>query len=322
MKYKQITAADRGAIEILLKKDYTASNIAKILGRHKSTICREINQRSTPSGYFAQEAHLDYESKRVKCKPKRKLSNTNINNYIFDKLQRGYSPEQISGRLKYEQHEYYVCHETIYSFIYSDSYCIEEKFFQYLRYGYKKRKKHNGRSVHHSKIPNRVSIHDRPIVVDQRVEIGHWEGDSVIYPNKKAINTLNELKSGFVVFTKLNRKTSEDTVNAIINGFNENISKTLTVDNGTEFMLHERITEHTGVNVYFADPYSSWQRGSNENTNMLLRGYLPKKRNIDKLTQDELDDIAWELNNRPRKRLGYRTPMEVYTEEVYSLINS
>ena len=172
--------------------------------------------------------------------------------------------------------------------------------------------KQNGRSRHRSKIPNRVSIHQRPKIVEERTELGHWEGDSVLFPHKEAINTLNELTTGLVAFTKLKRKTAKLTAKAMSYQLPKYISKTLTLDNGTEFMDHDEVQKTAGVKTYFCDPYSSWQRGANENANMLLRGYLPKRRSIQNLSQAELDDIATELNHRPRKRLGFRSPLEVY----------
>ena len=178
--------------------------------------------------------------------------------------------------------------------------------------GRKKRQKWKGRKKHTDKIPNRVSIHDRPQVVNDREEFGHWEGDSVVYPNKRAINTMNDLTTGIVSFKLLGRKTALETSKAMIETLEEYGGHSLTLDNGSEFFKHELVSESTGVDVYFCDPYASYQRGSNENSNMLLRGYLPKRHNIDKLTQDELNDITWELNNRPRKRLGFQTPYEVY----------
>jgi IS30 family transposase len=313
MKYQHLTAADRGVVEGLLHKDCTLKEIASILGVSLSTVSREIKKRETPNGYFADIAQLDYEKRRRKCRQKRKMLFSKRQKYICKKLQLGWSPEQISGRLKREgRDDLYVCPETIYQFLYEDEWARDEGLYQSLRLGRKKRKKQNGRSVHRIKIPNRVSIHQRPKVVDQRVELGHWEGDSVIYPNKYAINTLNELYSGLVRFTKLKRKTAKLTFKAIIRRFKKIHAKTLTVDNGCEFTCHEMIALKSNINVFFADPYSSWQRGSNENSNMLLRGYLPKKCDISDLGQEELDDIAEELNNRPRKRLGFRTPNEVY----------
>ena len=319
MNYKHLTAADRGAIEVLLREDCTVSGIAKKISRHKSTVCREIKDRSTPNGYFADVAQLDYEGKREKSRQDTKLSKGETRNYVLTRLQKGWSPEQISGWMKRFGREDRVCHETIYKFVYEDDYCKREKIYQYLRYGRKKRQKWSGSRKHRCKIPNRVNIEQRPKIVEERVELGHWEGDSVVYAEKKAVNTMNELVSGLAVFTKLDRKTAELTKRAMTEVLNHHVSKTTTVDNGTEFMGHEGITEETGVQVYFCDPYSSWQRGANENVNMLLRGYLPKKANIGNLTQGDLDDIAWELNHRPRKRLGYLTPAEVYQRELSKL---
>jgi transposase, IS30 family len=314
MNNKQLTAADRGAIEALLQENYTIRKIAEVIGFDKSTVSREIKNKSTPHGYFAWSAQLDYEKQRKHCCKKKKINNSSTQKYISKKLQLGWSPEQIAGRLRKENNnKTVVCHETIYAWLYSDKWAFkEEKLFQYLRYGRKKRKKQTGRSTHRSKIPNRVSVHLRPKVVEKRTEYGHWEGDSVIYPNKYAINTLNDLSTGIVKLTKLQRKTAALTALAMKNQLEDEVAYTLTLDNGLEFTEHEYVSKNIGVEVYFCDPYSSWQRGANENCNMLLRGYLPKKHDISKLTQKELDQIADELNNRPRKRLNYQTPIEVY----------
>ncbi len=313
MNYKQLTAADRGAIEVLLQQKYTTPQIAKAIGYHKSTVSRELKRYSTPNGYFAWSAQLRHDKCRRKCKPKRKLQSSKLQKYIVARLQLGWSPEQIAGRLKYKCGYTVICHETIYSWLYQDEWAYtQEGLYQYLRYGRDKRKPHNGRSVHRSKIPNRVSIHQRPEVVSYQVEYGHWETDSVVYPYKLAINTLNELTSGRVKFTKLQAKTAQLTAQAVSDQLKNEIVLSVTMDNSSEFTDHQQIIISTGTQTYFADPYSSWQRGANENCNMLLRGYLPKRHDISNLTQQELDEIAEELNNRPRKRLGFLTPNEVY----------
>jgi len=214
--HKKLTAANRGAIEVLLRNKYTFSQIARELGVHRSTVCREVNNRSDPNGYDSELAQLNYESKQINSRKHTKLNHPSLKNMIYYLLQEGWSPEQISGRLKYENNPNYVCHETIYRFIYSDPLCIEDKLFQYLRYGRKKRRKQTGRSVRKQKtpnIPNRVSIHNRPEIVN--FQFGHWEGDSVIYPNKYAINTLNELKTCIIIFTKLKQRTSLLTADAM-----------------------------------------------------------------------------------------------------------
>lgn len=313
-KYTQLTAADRGAIEILLHEQYSVREIAKKLGRNPSTISREINKRSTPTGYHANSAQLNYQSKRKASKPRKKLDHSKRQAYVIEKLQLGWSPEQISGRMKLVERDWlYVCPETIYQWLYEDEWAFrQEKLYQYLRLGRKKRKRHTGRKVHRSKIPNRVGIENRPAVVNKRTELGHFEGDSVIYPYKQAVNTLNDLATGIVAFTKLERKTADLTAQAMSQKLKIYLAKTLTVDNGSEMVKHDQVSKETGVLVFFADPYASWQRGANENCNMLLRGYLPKRMDIRDLTQQDLDEIAEELNNRPRKRLGYYTPTEKY----------
>lgn len=312
MKYKHLTAAVRGSMETLIKEEYTQKEVAGKLGISESTVSREIKKRGTPSGYSADVAQSHYERVRINSKQRKKCLYTKRQKYIVKKLVLGWSPEQIAGKLKRIKSSLYVCTETIYEFLYTDEWAKEEKLCQYLRYGRKKRKKQTGRGVHRSKIPNRVSIHDRPDIVEKRTEYGHCESDSVIYPNKMAINTINELATGKVRFTKLERKTAQNTKEALIGAVKALGIKSYTVDNGSEFTDHESVTTKTGISVFFADPYCSNQRGANENVNMLLRGYLPKQADITDVTQEELDDIAKGLNNRPRKRLGYLTPNQYY----------
>lgn len=321
MKSKHLTAADRRVVETLLKRHCTKSEIARELGVDPATVCREISKRSTPAGYFAHIAHLNYVTRRKNCGKKPKLSDSKTQTYVIGKLKIGWSPDEIMGRIKADCDSetlglVHTCNETLYHWIYTNPYCKKEKLYQYLKQGKKRRTKHHGRKSKRNLIPNKVSIHERPEIVSKRTEFGHWEGDSVIYANKQAINTLNELYAGIVVFTKLERKTAELTAKAMSCALSNYIAKTLTLDNGCENAKHELVTENVGVKIYFCDPYSSFQRGSNENSNGLLRRYLPKKANIQELTQDELDDIAWELNTRPRKRLKYLSPIEFYQKNV------
>lgn len=313
--HKKLTAANRGTIEALLHKHFTPLEISKEIGCHKSTICREIKRNGSPNGYLAKYAQANSKTQQKHCRRRRILDYSRNRDHVIERLLIGWSPEQIAGRLKYVEQIFTVSIETIYNFVYTDPYCKENKIYQYLRFGRKRRKKQSGRKVQKQRIPNRVSIHERPKVVMKRTELGHCEGDSVIYANKRAINTLNELKTGMVAYTKLEQRTAELTIEAIRNVFKAYPAKTLTLDNGLEFVKHEELRPRK-VDVFFADPYSSWQRGSNENSNMLLRRYLPKKANIDELTQEDLNSIAEELNNRPRKRLNYHTPAEAYQREL------
>lgn len=316
VKMKHLTAAQRGNIETLLQEKYTNKEIARKLSRDASTIGREIKKGLDGSGiYRAWVAQVAYESNRKRCQQIPKLdhpANHRLRNRIVACLQKGWDPSMIAGRLVGEGFTLVVCAETIYEWIYNSAYAITEKLYQYLRRGKKRRTKHKGRSAQASKIPNRVSIHDRPAVVDARRRVGDWEGDSVIYTHKHAVNTVNERLSSLVAFTKLTRKTALLTAEAVITKLRGLVAHTITFDNGSEFTLHELITATLGIDVYFADPYSSWQRGANENSNRQLRAYLPKRTDIRDLTQAELDNIAWELNNKPRRRLNWHTPTEVY----------
>lgn len=319
MRYKQLTVADRKAIEVLLDLKCTRSEIARKLGVAPSTVCREIEKRSTPTGYHVQSAQLNYEEERRHCHRTPRLSDPQVQDYVQQRIIWGWSPEAIVGRMHVEGQPFSISHETIYRWIYTDPICIRDKVYQYLRYGRKKRQKWRGRKSQVEKIPNRVSIHDRPAEIEERDIVGHWEADSVLYTQKQAITTMNERKTSYVVFTKVERKTAALTGVALTNAIRKNLVLSITVDNGQEFMLHEHVTGQTGVPMYFCDPYTSWQRGANEQSNMLLRGYLPKRTSIEKVSQEEIDDIAWELNNRPRKRLGWYTPAEVYRRELANL---
>lgn len=313
---KHLTAAQRGNIETLLQEKYTNKEIATKLGRSPSSIGREITKGLDGLDiYRAWIAQVAYETNRRRCKQIPKLDhpvNHRLRGWVVACLQKGWDPSMICGRLKAEGFSLVVCAETIYQWIYTSGYAIAEKLYQYLRQGKKRRTKHTGRGSHRSKIPNRVSIHDRPSIVDARGRVGDWEGDSVVYTHKHAINTVNERMSSLVAFTKLTRKTALLTANAVITKLSSHVAHTITFDNGTEFTAHGLITAALGIKVYFADPYSSWQRGANENSNRQLRAYLPKQSDIRDLTQKELDNIAWELNNKPRRRLQWHTPQEVY----------
>ena len=315
-----LTAADRGKIEILLQEQYTNKQIARKLGRSLSGIGREIAKGRDGSGiYRAFVAQVAYETNRKRSKQIVKLdhpANWRLRSAVVACLQKGWDPSQIAGRLR-EDPEWkdlpaFVCAESIYAWVYTSIWAIAEKLYQYLRLGKKKRTKQKGRSSHRSRIPSRVSIHDRPIVVAEKSRLGDWEGDSVVFTHLHAINTLNERVSSLVAFTKLSQKTAALTAAAVIAKLRPYVAHTITFDNGSEFTQHEQITKVLGIAVYFADPYSSWQRGANENSNRQLRAYLPKRSDIRNLTQKELDNIATELNNKPRRRLQWHTPQEVY----------
>ncbi len=325
-KFRHLTEVDRAQIEAWTASGVSQTDIAKKLGVHRSTITRELKRFTTPHGYKARMAHARHKQKRTACKPKRKVEQLpKISQYVLEHILRGWSPETISGTL-WEEIEQglrpvaeYVNHESIYQFVYESEFGKKTKLYQYLRRGQKRRRRRFGRKTHREILQNRVFIDERPEEVATRETVGHWEGDAIIYLHKKAINSLVERKTRFVILTKLEQKTALLTKRAVTSRLAHHYCKTVTVDNGSEHALHEEIAKELDIQVYFCHPYHSWEKGTNENMNGLVRRYLPRGTSIDDLTQEDLDAIADELNNRPRRILGYRTPKEVLESEYQKL---
>ncbi len=327
ISFKHLTDADRVRIEVLLKEGFKQTEIAERIGVNRSTISREIRNRGTPSGYHAKQAEINHRLKRSKCHPKRKIEETSAGTYVLEKIRLGWSPETISGRLKLEidwglrDKDEYVNPETIYKFIYESEFGKCENLYEYLRRGKKHRSKKRGRKSQKTTIPNRVFIEMRPREADKRKTIGHWEGDTVHYPQRKGVNSLVERKARFVILTKLERRTADQTTLAVVNRLLEHQRNSLTVDNGKENIRHEEISKTLDMPVFFCHPYHSWEKGSNENMNGLVRKYLPRRTDLSTVSQEDLDDIAEELNHRPRKILGFQTPYEILKLEYIKLNN-
>jgi IS30 family transposase len=209
-----------------------------------------------------------------------------------------------------------ICWETIYSFIHKPE-NKDKRLWEYLTLKRKRRKKKYGRKVARIRIPNRVSIHLRDKSIDNRIDFGHWEGDSVIgrQEKSKVIHTEVERKTRYLQALVINSKSAQDTIEAQKQIFTRLPAKSVTTDNGLEFVRHEELNQ-MGIKTFFADPYCSGQRGTNENTNGLIRRYLPKKTSFDNLNQEELNDIVFEINNRPKKVLQFSTPFEVLQKEL------
>jgi transposase, IS30 family len=246
------------------------------------------------------------------------LKNKKVFAWVVKRLVRGWSPEQISGRMKLvfkNDLKMRICPETIYSFVYSDKYKYR-KFWEYFPRGHKKRRKWHGRKVKTASIVNRISIHDRPKVIDKNTEFGHFEGDSVVGRNHKSgVHTEVERLTRMYFAIKVEAINSEDALKAQTMMFSNLPVKSVTLDNGKENYLHYKLN-NLGIQTYFADPYSSWQRGSNEYHNSLLRRYFPKKTDFSKVTQEDINSCVWEINNTPRKCLGYYTPNEVFLSKL------
>lgn len=246
------------------------------------------------------------------------LKNKEVFTWVIKRLVRGWSPEQISGRMRLvfkDDKTMRICPETIYSFVYSDTYKYR-KFWEYFPRGHKKRRIWHGRKVKTASIPHKISIHDRPEIVSKNTEFGHFEGDSVEGRNHKGgVHTEVERYSRMYFAIKVETINSSEALRAQVVMFSNLPVKSVTLDNGRENHLHYKLNK-LGIKTYFADPYSSWQRGSNEYHNGLLRRYFPKKTDFSEVTQEELNDCVWEINNRPRKCLSFLTPNEVFLSKL------
>lgn len=322
-KYRQLTLEKRERLYELSQQNFQKDDMAILLGCHRSTIYRELCRNKTRIGYLPDRAHkmaLDRCNKSLKIERDHILKND-----IVSKLQLGWSPEIICGYLKKERGISVISHETIYAYIYSKE-GYENKLYLTLRKQRKKRKAKAACKNKKSYIPNRASIHDRPIEIEQRSTYGHWEGDLVLFSNQSTnLITLRERKSRFFMAIKNPSKHADITSENIIRKFKgrKNILiETLTLDNGGEFAKHENISKHLRIDTFFCDPYSSYQKGSVENGNGVLRYDLPRSTDIDSLSQKQIDKIVDRINNRPMKCLDFSTPAEVFKQNYGQLVNA
>jgi len=315
-----LTHEDRRIIEKLLNKQKLGlRTIGRALQRSHSVIHYEItHNKGDHLEYDADRAQYHHEQRQLKKGNKNKIDcNQTLKKYIIERLtQDQMSPEQIAGRLKrfHKNTIGYVCHETIYEFIYSDEQ-IKERYFIHLRRHRPKRGKWHSRKKKVT-IKERISIHERPEEVDEKMEVGHWESDSMIFSQQKGILSVQvERVSKLARLTKCANKTAEETKEALIKTVDsvpDIYIKSVTFDNGTEGAKHMQLREMFDIDTYFCDPYCSWQKGLVENTNMLIRQYLPLHTSIDQMTDDQIQEIEDKLNNRPRKALNYLTPNEYF----------
>lgn len=309
--YQHLTRDQRCQIATLKASGFLQNDIAKRLTVSPSTISRELKRNSLNGEYLFIHANMTSVSRRYEASAKPRCMLEPVVKQIEEHLREEWSPEQISGRLKLEGLS--VSHETIYQHIWKDK-KSGGILFKHLR---RKGKKYNKRSSDRAgrgQIPNRIDIKERPAIVETKLRIGDWEGDTIIGANQEgAILSYVERKSKFTVLSKLSRKTAENVTLKTIERFSKlDFVHTITYDNGKEFSSHEKISEALGASCYFATPYHSWERGLNEHTNGLVRQYFPKKTSFKDLTEKEIEKVENLLNNRPRKILGYLKPKEVY----------
>ena len=315
MNYKHITTNERCCIADFLSLGLSLRKIAKHLNRNISTISREVKRNSTNGKYLAHIACENYAKNRKNCGAKGKSSNPTLIKYIEDGLEKTWSPEQIAGRLRLDYQDdksMKIGFKTIYRWLYQK---IIEK-------GNVNRLRRKGKSLNPKETRDKFnigkSIKDRPKEVRKRETIGHWELDTVVSSrgkSKACLSTFVERKSRFLIAQVMENRKSLTLNFHCFTAFKDiptNLIKTFTVDRGKEFAGYVDIENTLNIDVYFADAYASWQRGTNENTNGLLREFYPKKFDFSSINQKELDNIVTIINNRPRKCLGYKTPAEVF----------
>lgn len=310
MNYTHLTQEERYQIYVLNKAGHDQGEIARLIGRSESTISRELRRNRGERGYRPKQAqHMAEERRAMNAR----TIDEETWEYVVEKLGEEWSPEQISGHLVAAKRPG-ISHETIYQRVYADKQSGGE-LWKYLRCQ-KARKKRYGKAERRGVIPNRRSIDERPQVVEKRRRVGDWEADTLIGRRQnQALVSLTERKTGVALIQKVERRTARAVREAIIQLLKPYKAKvhTLTSDNGKEFAEHETIAKELEADFYFAHAYSSWERGTNENTNGLIRQYFPKGSDITTITQDEIDFVMNRLNSRPRKRLGYKTPSQVFS---------
>lgn len=329
-QYKHLSIKERENILVLMNNGKSISEISRILNRSKSTISREIKRNSTSESYSAVEADKLYQSRRVKCRRKKILSNIKIKEKILDLfLNTQWSPEEISKRLKYENSKYKISYATIYRGIYDGT--LEPVPLSHGQRGIAKKLRHRGKTRHkkgtietRGKIVISNSIEDRSNSANDRSEKGHWEADSVAGKiGSECLVSLADRCSRFLLACKSPSKSSYDvkeTMIKLLKSVGMDMVKSITPDRGKEFARHSEVTAALGgVEFYFPPPHSPWLRGTNENTNGLLREYLPKGVDMKLFTDEQIDNFVFKLNTRPRKCLGWKTPFEVFFNVVLHL---
>lgn len=309
MAHTQLTSEQRYQIKALKQANQSTAKMTEIVGVDRSTIYREIKRNTGLRGYRPKQAHEKALDRRQR-KSKQRITQETWKR-VEEKLQLDWSPEQIANWLKKHGNEN-VSHEWIYHYVYADK-RVGGNLHEHLRCQ-KPYRKRTGSNDRRGKIPNTTSIEQRPEIVDQRARLGDWEVDLILGKGQQGVVvTLTERKSRFTLLRKVLSKQAELVAQAIIDllSWVEHL-KTITADNGKEFAKHLQISRQLCVDIFFAHPYSSWERGTNENTNGLIRQYLPKSRNLITVTAQEELMIMDRLNLRPRKCLDFNTPFEVF----------
>ena len=310
-KYEKLGYRDIVMIEALLNQKMKKTEIAIRLSRNKSTIYRCINDYSDEDGVFEADRVWEKirENRRNRKGHRKILSDELLKKYVLEKLEISWTPEQIAGRWRADTGGV-ICHETIYQFVYKYHPHLVKLHFR------RKGKKYQHDRKAKYQLTDRRMIDDRPASVESHEIMGHWEGDTIVGKNhQQGIVTNVERKSGLLLAQKIPRRTAQnvaDVTKEMFDKIPDELKISMTYDNGREFAWHKIIETENKMTVYFAHPYSSWERGTNENTNGLLRWYIPKGTDFNTVSHEDLAKYVDLINNRPRKRLGWKTPLEVF----------
>ena len=322
---KALTLAEREEVSRFLAEGWSLRWIASKLGRAPSTISREMARNGGRETYRAVQAEDAAWDRARRSKPCKLVENRSLAKIVSDKLRLLWSPEQIAGWLKHtypSDQSLHVSHETIYRSLFIQARgALKKELLVHLRRtrGMRRSRHHTQKTDIHGKIVDAVSISERPGSAEDRAVPGHWEGDLFFGSHNSQIATLVERQTRYVMLVKVANKDTQTVVDALIKNARklpQELYKSLTWDRGKELASHKRFTLATDIQVYFCDPRSPWQRGSNENTNGLLRQYMPKGIDISSYSQAKLNAVARQLNERPRKTLGYQTPAEMFSHTV------
>jgi IS30 family transposase len=322
-----LTLMEREEISRALAVGQSIRLIALRLERAPSTISREISRNGGLQGYRANQADQAAWDRAHRPKRCKLAQSPKLAQLVAEKLQIQWSPEQIAGWLKrtYPDAAYQVSHETIYRSLFIQARgALKKELLEHLRRSRAMRRSrhHTQKTDNHGRISDTLSISERPANVEDRAVPGHWEGDLLCGSKNSQIATLVERQSRYVMLVKVQGKDTQTVVDALIENARrlpQELYRSLTWDRGKEMAAHKRFTLATDIQVYFCDPQNPWQRGTNENTNGLLRQYFPRGTDLSLYSQDELDEVARQLNERPRKTLGYTTPAERFNQAVASI---
>lgn len=310
--YTHFTTEEREKLLEFKAQGLKQIEMARQLGRSRSSVSRELKRNSNENGsYSAFEAEKKYRQRRERCVRKRRLDDAELKEFVRKKLLDYWSPEQIDGRLKREKGKVQISFATIYRAIHRGQLDIPRKC---LRRGGRRPSPHKKET--RGRLHGHKTIHERPKAANTRSQYGHWEGDTVRgAQGKGAAATFVDRRSGFLVAALMpdrKAKTLTDAACAAFSALPQSLLRSFTVDNGNEFFDYLSLEKRLGTKVYFADPYRSWQRGLNENTNGLLRQYFPKKCDFLAVSPQDFQAVVYSLNSRPRKRLGFRSPAECF----------